>query len=88
MIGKFVNNMYSASHGILHYLCSVDVSKSFSQLILSIFIFSQYFFTGFYPVEKAFLNRVNIYLFSIFFLIDFAQLKNLGLPNIAYIVIH
>ena len=30
----------------------------------------------------------NDYLFSIFFLIDFAQWKSLGLPHIAYIVIH
>ena len=29
------------SHGILHYLCSADLSKSFSQLIISIFVFSQ-----------------------------------------------
>ena len=32
------------SHGQLHYLWSVDLSKSFSQLIMSIFIFSKYFF--------------------------------------------
>ena len=32
------------NHGILHYLCSADLLKSFSQLIVSIFIFSQYFF--------------------------------------------
>ena len=32
------------SHGILHYLWSEDLPKSFSQLIMSIFIFSQYFF--------------------------------------------
>ena len=31
-------------HGILHYLCSTDQSKSFSQLIVLIFIFSQYLF--------------------------------------------
>ena len=32
------------SHGTLHYLRSADLSKSFSQLIISISIFSQYFF--------------------------------------------
>ena len=32
------------SHGILHYLCSADPSKNFCQLIVSIFILSQYFF--------------------------------------------
>ena len=30
----------------------------------------------------------HIYLFSIFFSIDFARLKSVGLPHIAYIVIH
>ena len=32
------------SHGILHYLCSADLSKSFSQLLISIVILSQHFF--------------------------------------------
>ena len=32
------------SHDILHYLCSADLSKSFSQLLVSIVIFSQHFF--------------------------------------------
>ena len=32
------------SHGILHYLLSAVLSKSSSQLIMSIFIFSEYFF--------------------------------------------
>ena len=32
------------SHGILHYLWSAGLSKKLSQLIMSIFIFSQYFF--------------------------------------------
>ena len=31
------------SHGILHYLWSADLSKSFSKLILPICIFSRYF---------------------------------------------
>ena len=44
------------SHGILHSLCSVDVSKSFFPLIVSIFIFPQYVFNKFFLVEKAFLN--------------------------------
>ena len=33
------------SHSILLYLWSVDLSKSLSQLIMPMFIFSQYFFT-------------------------------------------
>ena len=32
------------SHGILHYLLEAGLSESCSQLIMSIFIFSQYFF--------------------------------------------
>ena len=31
------------SHGILHYLWSADLSKSFPQLIILIFILSHYF---------------------------------------------
>ena len=33
------------SNGILHYLWSVDLSKTFTQLIAPIFIFSQNFFS-------------------------------------------
>ena len=32
------------SHGILHYLWLADLSISFSQFVMSIFIFAQYFF--------------------------------------------
>ena len=31
---------------------------------------------------------INIYLFSIFFSIDFTSWKSVGLPHITYIVIH
>ena len=34
------------------------------------------------------IDYVNIYLFLIFFLIDFPWWKSLGLPHIAYVVIH
>ena len=40
-------------HSILHYLWSEDLSKSFSELIMSILIFSQYFLNTFCPVEKC-----------------------------------
>ena len=40
----FKPHLMFTSHGILHCLWSVDLKKSFSQLILSILIFSQYFF--------------------------------------------
>ena len=45
-----------------------------------------------WPMElsKSFspIDYVNIYLSSIFFAIDFARWKSVGLPCIAYIVIH
>ena len=66
------------NHGILHYLWPVDPSKSFSKLIVLIFNISQYFFIVF----------VYIYLFSIFSSIGFPRWKSVGLPRIAYIVIH
>ena len=34
------------------------------------------------------IHYVNIYIFSIFFSIDFARWQNLGLPQIVYIAIH
>ena len=57
------------SHGILHYLCSADLSKSFSQLLVSIFIFSQYVFSiDFVWCKKIFsIACVNFYLFSVCF---------------------
>ena len=40
-------------------------------------------------IKKLFsIDYVNAYLFSIFFSIDFSQWKSVGLPRIAYIVIH
>ena len=41
------------SHCTVHYLCSEDLSKSFSQFIMSIFILSHYFFHRFCLVEKC-----------------------------------
>ena len=41
------------SHDILHYLWSVDLSKSFPQLIVSIFTFLNIFYNRFYPVKKC-----------------------------------
>ena len=76
------------SHGILHYLCSADLSKSFSLLIVSIFVFSRYFFNRFCSLKKVFCNWLCQYwsFFNIF-LIHFARWKRLGLPHIAYIMI-
>ena len=58
-----------ASHGTLLYLCLADLSRSFSQFMMSIFMFSQYIFNRFCPVEKPFLNWLSQYLFflNIFF---------------------
>ena len=77
------------SHVILYYLCLADLSKIFSQLTLSMFIFFNTFFNRFCAEEKTFLNRLCQYLsfFSIFEK-DFVRWKNLGLPYMAYIVIH
>ena len=56
------------SHCILHYLCPADLSKSFSQLIVPIFIFTQYFFFNrFCPVEKAPLTVSKFIIFQYFF---------------------
>ena len=41
------------SHGILHYLCSVDLSKSFSELIVQYLSFLNIFFNRFCPVEEC-----------------------------------
>ena len=48
------------SHGILHYLWLADISKSFSEMILSIFTFSQYFINSFcqcLSFRNIFFNR-------------------------------
>ena len=56
---------YTRYHTILYYntvyyLWSADLSKSFSQLIVSIFAFSHYFFNRFCLVEKCGAkNRLN-----------------------------
>ena len=80
------------SHGILHYLWSTDLSKSFSKLILPIVIFSRYFsniFSQYLPFLIIFFNSFCQYLFAVvIFLIDFARSKSAGLPHIADIVIH
>ena len=47
-------------HGIF-YFWSADLSKSFSQLILPVFIFSQYFFNRFCPVKKFVVTPHFIY---------------------------
>ena len=53
--------------------------RSFSQLIVSIFIFPQYFFNRICPVEKFSQLIVSIFIFSkCFFTIDFARWKSLG----------
>ena len=77
------------SHGILHYLCSADLSKSFFLLIVSIFIFSQYFFQQILPGGKIFYQLLVLILSypDTFFSTDFARWKSVGLLHIAYIVV-
>ena len=72
---------------VLHfYLYSADLSKCFSQLIVSKFILSQ---LEFFRLEKLFsIHCFNICLYSINFSLDFVRWKRVGLPHIAYIVIH
>ena len=51
---EYHNFLKLTSHRILHYSWSADLSKSFSQLIMAIFIFFQYFFFNrFCPVERC-----------------------------------
>ena len=44
LILKIALKIEVTSHGILHYLCSADLSKSFSGLTVSIIIFSRCIF--------------------------------------------
>ena len=62
------------SHDILHYLFSVDLSKSFSQLIVSIFLFSIFFSIDFArwkvsgSIKKLFsINFQQLFFLNIFF---------------------
>ena len=53
---------------VLHYLCSANLSKSFSQLIVSIFFFSQYFFSIDFTCGKRFSQLIlSIFIFSQYF---------------------
>ena len=65
---------------LLHYLLSIDLSKSFSQLIMSVFIFSRYFFQCVLPREKI------VLLIFIFPQYNFQQIlsvgKGLGFPTL------
>ena len=72
------NLLKLTSHSILRYLWSAALSKSFSQLIAPIFSFLNIFFNSF----CQYLSILNI------FSIDFARWESMGLPQIAYIVIH
>ena len=58
---------------------TVKINES---LYIALFVVSQ-------SIKKLFsIDYVKIYLFSIFSSIDFAMWKSVGLPHIAYIVIH
>ena len=71
-----------SSHGMLYYLPSVDLFKINESQHVVLFAVSG-------SIEKRFsVDCVNINLFSIFFSIDFARWKSVGLPRFAYIGIH
>ena len=72
--------MLSGSIKKLFYLTlSIFTFPLFFKYFLSIFIFSQYVFQ---------LLLAKIYLFSLYFPIELARSKSVGLPHIPYIVIH
>ena len=73
------------SHGI-HYLCSVDLSKSFSRLIVSISIFSRYFLQQTLPGGKSFSQLiVLIFIFSQYFFYRFCSVEKCGVtPHCLY----
>ena len=72
------NSMYMR----LFSIC--DKIKSFQNFVKTIALFVV---SG--SIKKVFsFDCAIVYLFSVFFLIDFAQWKNVGLSHIAYIVIH
>ena len=48
-----VTSLKWTSHGIFRHLWPADLLKNFSQLMMSIFIFPQYFFNRFFLVEKG-----------------------------------
>ena len=56
----FNKKLKLTSHCVLHYLSSVDLSKSFSQLIVTIFIFSQ-IFHNFFRVKKCSVTQYCLY---------------------------
>ena len=53
ILGLETMRLKLTSHGILHYLWSADLSKGFSQLIMSIFMFSKYFLNRICLTEKC-----------------------------------
>ena len=68
----FNKKLKLTSHCVLHYLSSVDLLKNFSQLIVTIFIFSQKF-SQFFQGKKV--QRYSILLISRF--IDFKEYQNI-----------
>ena len=62
---KFPVTLKLTSRGILHYLCSTNLSKIFSQLIVSIFIFSRYFFQQILPGGKVWVYSLLLISYSL-----------------------
>ena len=57
-------NSFTINHSILHNLCSVDISKSFPQLIVSILFFLSIFLSiNFARCKKLFAIGLTIFVF-------------------------
>ena len=73
---------YSETANVLFALGFLFFLKINESRYIALFVFSG-------SIKKLFaIDYVNIYLFSIFFSIDFTGWKSVGLPHVAYIVIH
>ena len=64
------------SYGILHCLGSADLSKRFSQLIVSIMIFSQHFFNTYCPADWYGLPHIAQIMLTLMFFV-FKTVKTL-----------
>ena len=77
------------SRYIALFVFSGSIKKLFTTVCVNIFIFSQYCFQLIFSDEKTFSQLiVSIFTFLHFFSTDFGRWKNVGLPQIAHIVIH
>ena len=87
-----VTNYFKVNESHYTALPVISESESFSQLTLSLFIFFQYFLSSFCQylsfLDIVLVGFAIILSFLNIFSIDFSRWKSVGLPHIAYIVIH